>query len=298
VKKHNCIFTALFVNSNIVEEIISYCQKKLGDLYPDNEVKNITEMMFEHYMGWDKMTLRMNSSKALSESELLLFHKALKRLVNDEPIQYVLGKTEFYSLLFKVGEGVLVPRPETEELVDLVIKESNGNERFLDIGTGSGCIPIAIKKHLNNAVVFGLDVSGEALNIANENAELNSVSVEFIQADILLIQSISEIIDKDFDVIISNPPYITNSEKEIMNNNVLEFEPHIALFVDDKEPLLFYDKIGQLAFDNLSSGGRLYFEINEHYAQETKALLISIGFSDIRIIKDLQNKDRIVAATR
>jgi len=288
----------MFVKSNTVEEIIGYYQEKLCVLYPDNEIKNITEIMFEHFLGWDKMTLRMNMTNALSESELLLFHKALKRLLNTEPVQYVIGETEFYSLPIKVSEGVLIPRPETEELVDLVIKESADNETILDIGTGSGCIPIAIKKQLKNAMVFGLDVSTEAIEIAKENARLNLVSINFILADILSPRSLSEVIDEKLDVIISNPPYITNSEKKLMSDNVLSFEPHLALFVEDNEPLLFYDKIGQLAYDNLKSGGRLYFEINEHYAQETKALLISIGFSDIRVVKDLQNKDRIVAAVR
>lgn len=288
----------MFVNSNIVDQLIGYCQEKLDPLYPQNEVKNITEILFYHFMGWDKMTLRLNSQNALSESELLLFHKALKRLVNKEPVQYVVGETEFYSLPFKVDKNVLIPRPETEELVDLVIQECKGNESILDIGTGSGCIPISIKKQLKNATVFGLDVSKEALAVAKENAVLNCTEVVFIEEDILKISSLKEVLKNDFDVIISNPPYIISSEKELMHPNVLDFEPHVALFIEDKEPLLFYDKIGQLAYDSLSSGGKLYFEINEHYGEETKALLISIGFSDIRMIKDLQNKNRIIAANR
>ena len=288
----------MFVNSNIVNQIVAYYQEKLCPLYPSNEVKNITEMMFEHFMGWDKMTLRSNNKSSLSESELLLFHKALKRLLKNEPVQHITGEMEFYSLPFKVNNNVLIPRPETEELVDLVIEECKGSETILDIGTGSGCIPISLKKQLKNTLVYGMDVSEDALVVARDNAALNSTEVTFVKEDILHISSIKDSLKKEFDVIISNPPYITNSEKALMNENVLTFEPHVALFVEDDEPLLFYDKIGHLAYDNLSSGGKLYFEINEQYGDQTMALLKFIGFSDIRMIKDLQNKDRIVAAIR
>jgi len=288
----------MFVNSNIVNEIITYYQEKLSSLYPGNEVKNITEIMFEHFLGWDKMTLRSNNKSSLSESELLLFHNALKRLLKNEPVQHITGEMEFYSLLFKVNKDVLIPRPETEELVDLVIKECKGYETILDIGTGSGCIPISLKKQLKNTLVYGMDISEDALVVAKDNAVLNSAEVTFVKEDILQIVSIKKSLKKEFDVIISNPPYITNSEKRLMSENVLNFEPYEALFVDDDEPLLFYDKIGHLAYHNLSCGGKLYFEINEHYGDQTKALLKSIGFSDIRILKDLQNKNRIVAAIR
>lgn len=288
----------MFVNSNSVDQIVAYYQEKLSRLYPSNEVKNITEIMFEYFMGWDKMTLRSNNKSMLSESELLLFHKALKRLLKNEPVQHITGEMEFYSLPFKVNKNVLIPRPETEELVDLVIKECKGSETILDIGTGSGCIPIALKKQLRNTLVYGVDVSEDALVVARDNAVLNSTDVIFVQADVLQISSIKDSFKKEFDIIISNPPYITNSEKALMSENVLTFEPHIALFVEDDEPMLFYDKIGLLAYDNLSFGGKLYFEINEQYGDQIKALLKSIGFSDIRMIKDLQNKDRIVAAIR
>jgi release factor glutamine methyltransferase len=288
----------MFVNSNSVDQIVAYYQEKLSRLYPSNEVKNITEIMFEYFMGWDKMTLRSNNKSMLSESELLLFHKALKRLLKNEPVQHITGEMEFYSLPFKVNKNVLIPRPETEELVDLVIKECKGSETILDIGTGSGCITIALKKQLKNTLVYGVDVSEDALVVARDNAVLNSTDVIFVQADVLQISSIKDSFKKEFDIIISNPPYITNSEKALMSENVLTFEPHIALFVKDDEPMLFYDKIGHLAYDNLSSGGKLYFEINEQYGDQIKALLKSIGFSDIRMIKDLQNKDRIVAAIR
>jgi release factor glutamine methyltransferase len=288
----------MFVNSNSVDQIVAYYQEKLSRLYPSNEVKNITEIMFEYFMGWDKMTLRSNNKSMLSESELLLFHKALKRLLKNEPVQHITGEMEFYSLPFKVNKNVLIPRPETEELVDLVIKECKGSETILDIGTGSGCIPIALKKQLKNTLVYGVDVSEDALVVARDNAVLNSTDVIFVQADVLQISSIKDSFKKEFDIIISNPPYITNSEKALMSENVLTFEPHIALFVKDDEPMLFYDKIGHLAYDNLSSGGKLYFEINEQYGDQTMVLLKSIGFSDIRMIKDLQNKDRIVAAIR
>ena len=288
----------MFVNSNSVNEIITYYDEKLSALYPSNEVKNITEMMFEHFMGWDKITLRLNNKSSLSESELLLFHKALKRLLKNEPVQHITGEMEFYSLPFKVNKNVLIPRPETEELVDLVIKECKGYETILDIGTGSGCIPISLKKHLKNTFVYGVDISENALVVARDNAELNSTEVTFVKEDVLKMSSLENSIKKGFDVIVSNPPYITNSEKVLMSENVLTFEPHVALFIEDDEPLLFYDKIGHLAYDNLPSGGKLYFEINEHYGDQIMALLKSIGFSNIRMLKDLQNKDRIVTAIR
>ena len=288
----------MFVNSNIVNQIVTYYDEKLSALYPSNEVKNITEMMFEHFMGWDKITLRLNNKSSLSESELLLFHKALKRLLKNEPVQHITGEMEFYSLPFKVNKNVLIPRPETEELVDLVIKECKGSETILDIGTGSGCIPISLKKHLKNTFVYGVDISENALVVARDNAELNSTEVTFVKEDVLQMSSLENSIKKGFDVIVSNPPYITNSEKVLMSENVLTFEPHVALFIEDDEPLLFYDKIGYLAYDNLPSGGKLYFEINEHYGDQVMALLKSIGFSNIRMLKDLQNKDRIVTAIR
>jgi release factor glutamine methyltransferase len=288
----------MFVHSNIVDQIVAYYQEKLSRLYPSSEVKIITEILFEHFMGWDKMTLRLNNKSSLSESELLLFHKALKRLLKDEPVQHITGEMEFYSLPFKVNNNVLIPRPETEELVDLVVQECKGSETILDIGTGSGCIPISLKKQLKNTLVYGMDVSEDALVVARDNAALNSTEVTFVKEDILKMSSIKDALKKEFDIIISNPPYITNSEKALMSENVLTFEPHVALFIEDDEPLLFYDKIGHLAYDNLSSGGKLYFEINEQYGDQTMALLKSIGFSDIRMIKDLQNKDRIVAAIR
>ena len=288
----------MFVNSNSVNEIITYYDEKLSALYPSNEVKNITEMMFEHFMGWDKITLRLNNKSSLSESELLLFHKALKRLLKNEPVQHITGEMEFYSLPFKVNKNVLIPRPETEELVDLVIKECKGYETILDIGTGSGCIPISLKKHLKYTLVYGVDISENALVVARDNAELNSTEVTFVKEDVLKMSSLENSIKKGFDVIVSNPPYITNSEKVLMSENVLTFEPHVALFIEDDEPLLFYDKIGHLAYDNLPSGGKLYFEINEHYGDQIMALLKSIGFSNIRMLKDLQNKDRIVTAIR
>lgn len=288
----------MFVHFNTVAEILKYFKAKLSPAYPENEVNNITQILFEHYLGWDKMELRRRENESLSESELLLFHKALKRLAKHEPVQHITENTEFYGLQFKVSGDVLIPRPETEELVDLIIKESKGEETILDIGTGTGCIPISIKYNLPTSKLIALDVSEEALMIAKLNAKLSNVEVEFINSNILLLDSLREINENTIDVIVSNPPYITHSEKELMNKNVLSYEPHLALFIDDSEPLLFYRKISELAYKKLKKGGRLYFEINESFGEPTAKLLKSNGFSDIRIIKDLQNKDRIIAATR
>lgn len=227
----------------------------------------------------------------MSESELLKFHYAIKDLKKFKPVQFITGSQFFYDNDFKVSEHTLIPRPETEELVDLIVKENtNFNGRILDIGSGSGAIAISLDKALENSKVTAFDVSKKALETAEYNNSALKSNVNFQYQDILKPTYIGEA----FDIIASNPPYVLESEKELMQANVLEFEPHLALFVEDSDPLLFYKSIVQFCKSKLKSNGKLYFEINEKYGVETAKLLIDNNFSGVEVIKDMQGKDRIV----
>lgn len=222
------------------------------------------------------------------------------RLIAQEPIQYITGKAPFYGHFFDVNPAVLIPRPETEELVYLVVsdvhKRAGWSPTIIDIGTGSGCIPITIAKEIPSAKVSAVDVSKEALSVAATNAKKLGVSVDFQMMDVLKYQQSAWIFDKDFDIIISNPPYIPHREKSLMSVNVLDHEPHLALFVGDDDPLIFYRKIIELAEDHLRSDGLIYFEVNEYNANEVKEL--ATAYYSVDIIKDMQGKDRIVRCRR
>jgi release factor glutamine methyltransferase len=233
----------------------------------------------------------------------------LSDLKIEKPIQYILGETEFFGLRFEVNENTLIPRPETEELVELIIKEEGkgkreeGKVKILDIGTGSGCIAISIAKNIPTAEVFAIDVSEKALAVAKKNSEINSTKVNFINADILKIDDVTELSTFDFrlstfDLIVSNPPYVRNLEKAEIKPNVLEYEPHLALFVEDNDALLFYRKIAQLAIKNLAVNGKLYFEINQYLGKETVQLLESLAFKNVELIKDIYGNDRIISCEK
>lgn len=234
----------------------------------------------------------------LNETELASFHRILTELKKEIPVQYVLGETEFYGSVFKVDPSVLIPRPETEELVDWVLKDLKALKhdqnalKVLDIGTGSGCIPVTIKKYLQDATVFGMDVSSLALDKARENAILNQTEVNFIEDNILLPMTSQS----GFDIIISNPPYVMIREKEQMHANVLNHEPHTALFVPDEDPLIFYNAIADFAQKHLLPHGHLYLEINENLGAQTLSLLKIKGFKTLELKKDLRDKDRMIKA--
>ena len=225
----------------------------------------------------------------------------LEDLKHQRPIQYIIGQTEFYGLKFKVDHNVLIPRQETEELVALIIAYSKTRKpnseplKILDIGTGSGCIAITLAKHIPNARVFALDISTDALSVARKNEELNTVTITYIEMDILNISS-NPILEaaSEFDIIVSNPPYVRDLEKIEIQPNVLNHEPHLALFVKDDNPLIFYKAVIDFAINNLKQKGRLYFEINQYLGEETKALLESSNFEDVALIKDLNMNDRII----
>lgn len=282
----------MFVQSNQLIDLLPYFKKKLTAIYTTREIENIFYWICEHRYQLNKIEIKQAAIR-LTETELLEFRAIVKRLEKEEPIQYILGETEFWGLPILVNEHTLIPRPETEELVHLMQQDLSGNLVVLDIGTGSGCIPIALKKEIPSLTVYALDISAQAIDLAKKSAQLNHVAINFVQKDILT-QGLDELVM--FDVICSNPPYVLQSDQAEMNANVLNYEPHLALFVADEEPLLFYKRIAELAQVKLKPNGKLFFEIHENYGQETKKMLEALNFSDIQIFKDLQGKDRMIRA--
>lgn len=282
------------IGSNKIRDIIRFFRQELKEIYEHDELESIIACCFEGFLGMDRSKIVLRSEDTVSESELLKFNFAVKELKKHKPVQYIVGSADFYGLKFFVNEHVLIPRPETEELVDLIIKDAGKNAvvSILDVGTGSGCIPIALKKNIHSANVSSLDVSNEALVVAEKNANLNGVMINLFYKDILSPDQ--ELMNSYYDIIVSNPPYIAVSEKTALAPNVLEYEPHLALFVNNDDPLLFYRKISDFAFTNLKKGGRVYFEINQLYGQETKDMLENKGFKNVELIRDLNNNNRIL----
>jgi release factor glutamine methyltransferase len=240
--------------------------------------------------------LALNPHFKITDAEAEYWNAVLTQLKKQKPIQYILGETSFYGLTFEVNEHTLIPRPETEELVEWILESNQKQSQIsiLDIGTGTGCIPITLKKNLPKATVFGLDVSVKALEVATKNALINDTAVTFLEKDILATNKL----DRNFDVIVSNPPYVRELEKKEINPNVLEFEPHLALFVENNDPLLFYRKITQLAQNYLQPNGQLYFEINQYLGAEMIALVESYGFIQIELRKDIYGNDRMLKAVK
>ncbi len=263
---------------------------ELSSIYEIDELNSIYNLMSEDYLKIPRSKILLAKDINLSKSYQTHFLSALERLKNHEPIQYVLGKTTFMDLEFKVNGSVLIPRPETEELVRLMLKEELNGKEILDIGTGSGCIAISLAKNLPNAKVSALDISKDALKVAEENAELNNVNIEFINADIFEYQS-----EKKYDVIVSNPPYVTEHDKTKMKKNVLDFEPELALFVKDYDPLFYYYKIINLCMDNLTS--YLFFEINSKYHQDLIQYLVENDFK-IQKYNDNRGLPRFIFALK
>lgn len=276
-----------------MHEIIQNIRKSLSEFYPDSEISALSRLVIEYVTRSSMPALLSDKNTKITPADRLIIDKIIERLKKFEPIQYILGETEFYGLPFTVNENVLIPRPETEELVELIIKENSQPQlEVLDIGTGSGCIAISLQKHLSKADVIGWDISEEALLVAKKNSDNNTVDTHFQQVDILKDYPLN----KRFDIIVSNPPYVLDSEKIEMHTNVLDYEPHTALFVADDNPLLFYNRIADVATHLLKDGGRLYFEINRAKGQETIDMLENKNFSNICLIKDISKNDRIVRA--
>ena len=290
-------------SSNLVRECRKYYASELETIYGSDEANALIMILLEHYFSLDRVKIAMNPELRLSESELLTLHFAVKELLTNKPVQYIIGETEFCGMRFFVDENVLIPRPETEEMVkkiascrDKACLVPTGCD-ILDIGTGSGCIAISLAKLLTDSKVTAVDVSEKALNVARKNAKANEVNVRFILDDILNPQN-PELIDNQYDIIVSNPPYVCESEKSEMRANVLDYEPSSALFVSDNDPLIFYRRILEFAQKALKPGGEVWFEINENFGEEMKNLCLEQGFKNVEIIKDFRERDRILKGSK
>ena len=287
-----------------INKFRDYFNKTLKKLYPTSEIDTFLFLLLEEYLNFKRIDVVLKSNFEISSEDLTLLKSSTKLLEQEVPIQYILGKTEFYGFPFILNEHVLIPRPETEELVTSVLNKISKLEplhpiekekklKILDIGTGSGCIPISLKRSLPFAEITAIDIANEALIIAQKNASLNKVNINFIQQNILKTTALDDI----YDIIISNPPYVRVSEKIEIKNNVLKNEPHLALFVEDNNPLIFYSKIAELAKSHLTKNGTLFFEINQYLGKETVELIKLKGFNKIQLKKDIFGHDRIIIAS-
>lgn len=271
---------------------------ELNNIYPTTEIQSFFNLLINFKLNMSRADIALQFDYEISKKDLDFLKNGLKELKNQKPIQYIIGKTEFYGLPFYVNKHVLIPRPETEELInwileDLTAKNLQSELNILDIGTGSGCIAISLAKNLPNTKVFALDISSNALNTAKQNALLNHVSINFIEANILTTNNLNQ----TFDIIVSNPPYVREIEKQQMHKNVLNNEPHIALFVENENPLIFYDKIADFSKKHLSKNGKLYVEINQYLGLETLELLRLKQFKKQTLKKDIFNNHRMIKAT-
>ena len=284
------------VPSNLVKDIRNYYCEQLCSIYDKDEANAMILILFEHYFKIDRVKMALEPQLRLSESEMLTFHFAVKDLLKNKPIQYVIGEAEFCDLKFKVNENVLIPRPETSELVHFIVNRQqstdNRQQSILDIGTGSGCIAISLAKQIPNSKVFALDISEKALEVAKENTINNEADITFIHDDIL---SLRNNIETKFDIIVSNPPYVRELEKAEMRDNVLKWEPHNALFVSDNNPLIFYRKILEFAKIHLKENGEVWFEINEYLGKEMTDLCNEMGFSQVKVFNDFRGKERFLS---
>ncbi|WP_297805162.1 peptide chain release factor N(5)-glutamine methyltransferase [uncultured Polaribacter sp.] len=277
----------------------TYFTDTLKEIYPKTEIDTFFFLLIEEKLNLQRVDSVMHPDFLIIDAILSELKVILKRLLKEEPIQYIIGNTEFYGLPFKVNKNTLIPRPETEELVEWVLKEVTELQirkiekiSILDIGTGTGCIPISLAKNLSNSSISAIDVSGDALKVAQQNATLNNVEISFLEMDILETKELPQ----QYNLIVSNPPYIRELEKVEISNNVLENEPHLALFVKDNNPLIFYSKIADLARIHLKKGGLLFFEINQYLGKETVEMLKQKDFNTITLKKDLFGNDRMVKA--
>ena len=275
---------------------IASIRKELAGIFAGEEIESLIFLIFENLKGYSRTRFLLSKEEILlSKDELGEIKSIVTRLKNHEPIQYILGKTEFYGLPFYSVPGVLIPRPETEELVQWIIQENtNTSPTILDIGTGTGCIAISLRKNIEQATVLACDISSVCIKTALRNAELNAASVSVFEYNIL--KNTLEVNFPKLDLIVSNPPYVRDTEKLLMEKNVLEYEPELALFVPDKNPLIFYERISDFALAHLKNCGSLYFEINEAFGKECVEMLETKGFSNIIVKKDINGKDRMIRA--
>lgn len=279
-----------------IKEYRNQFTQELTPIYDAGEAESFFYLILEEKMQLKRIDLALHPDLNFSEKEIVVWNSILQQLKKEIPIQYLLGKTSFYGLDFEVNENVLIPRPETEELVDWIIKSNSKSKNYkdlkiLDIGTGSGCIAVSLAKNIPNSQVYAVDVSEKALATAKKNAELNNVKITFSNQNILKTEDLKQ----QFDIIVSNPPYVRNLEKEEIKKNVLDNEPHLALFVEDNDALIFYRKIAKLAQINLSENGQLFFEINQYLAKEMVELLEKMNFKNVELRKDIYGNDRMIS---
>jgi len=280
-----------------MKSAIYLIKSELSGFYETQELRTFTRIIFQNLFGMSLTDLVLHENKQLTETEIKQVQQVIDELKNYKPIQYIFNRVEFYGLNFYVNKHSLIPRPETEELVDWIIKDCKGLKiSILDIGTGSACIPIALARNLPKAKFEAYDVSKKALEVARKNAANLQVDIQFHERDILKWKTFSR--KQKYDVIVSNPPYVRESEKQQMQANVLDYEPDIALFVENDNALIFYEAIAEFAQKHLKKGGSLYFEINEFLGIETVQLLENKGFTDIILKKDLNNKNRMIKCKR
>ena len=272
-------------------------RKELGGIYSPEETDSLIFLIFEKLKGYSRIQFLLAKNEVLDKDELEQIRKIVTRLANHEPIQYILGQTEFYGLPILTMPDVLIPRPETEELVQWILQENQHSApTIFDIGTGTGCIAVSLQKNIVQSTVLACDISPVCLETARQNATLNNVEVSVIEYNIL--SGLPQITFPEIDIVVSNPPYVRESEKSKMEKNVLEYEPGLALFVADNDPLIFYRRIADFASIHLKNNGRLYFEINEAFGKECVKMLIQKGFSEVILKKDIHDKDRMIRAVR
>ncbi len=282
----------------IIKEAKLLIKDSLNKYYDTNELISFERIIFKDIFKIDYNSLIIETNKELGKEESEKLKEVIKRLQKYEPLQYIIGFTEFYGFKFNVNSKVLIPRPETEELVDLIIKENKEakNLKIIDIGTGSGCIAVSLAKNIIRSKVTAVDIDSKAAITASSNAINNNVKISLIQDDILNYDS--DLYANNYDIVVSNPPYVRNSEKKFMSKNVLDHEPEKALFVEDEDPLIFYSAIAEFCTEKLQNAGFLYIEINEYLAVEIKKILEKNSFKNVNIIKDINGKDRIIKAEK
>ena len=287
----------------LLREIKNIYHSELDAIYGKEEVNSFFYLLIEHYFDLERFILAIQPELVIDKEQETVIFQALSELKLEKPIQHIIGTAYFMDLDFKVNEHVLIPRPETEELVRWILDDHKNTAKILtilDMGTGSGCIPISLDKNLTDAKVFGLDISTDALKVAEENNALLNAGVKFYEADILSLdaETSAKELDEKFDIIISNPPYVRELEKAEMQNNVIDHEPSLALFVPDEDPLKFYSAVVNFAADHLNENGCLYLEINQYLGEETKQLLEESNFKTIELRKDMFGNDRMIKGIR
>lgn len=289
----------MFLQNNTYQEVMTFFRTQLGNVFTSSEISQMVKILMRKRLCLSEHAL-LDSQQKFSESDLLFFRSVIKRLQSKEPFQYIIGETFFYNIALKVDKRALIPRPETVELVDWIVNDIASNKlrnpKILDIGTGSGCIPLALKNIISEAEVHGMDVSKEALQLAKENAAALNLAVSWCLQDI--IANDLKFPADYFDIIVSNPPYIPISEKQAMARHVIDYEPELALFVEESDPLLFYKVIAKNAKRNLKKGASLYFELHEDYAADAENFIKKLNFEQVTLKKDLQGKYRMLKAIK